>query len=186
MDYGYKKNILRSLQEKGCEVIVMPYNSTCEEVMAHNPDGIMLSNGPGDPKDNPEVIENLKEMLKTKVPILGICLGHQLMALANGGLTEKLKYGHRGANQPVYDISKDRVFVTTQNHGYAVDADSIPREMGRVSHYNVNDKSCEGMEYVRPYTFTVQFHPEACAGPHDTQYLFDNFINNMIKYKGEK
>lgn len=186
MDYGYKKNILRSLQEKGCEVIVMPYNSTCEEVMAHNPDGIMLSNGPGDPKDNPEVIENLKEMLKTKVPILGICLGHQLMALANGGLTEKLKYGHRGANQPVYDISKDRVFVTTQNHGYAVDADSIPREVGRVSHYNVNDKSCEGMEYVRPYTFTVQFHPEACAGPHDTQYLFDNFINNMIKYKGEK
>ncbi|MEA4922253.1 MAG: carbamoyl phosphate synthase small subunit [Eubacteriaceae bacterium] len=179
MDYGYKRNILRSLNQRGCDVIVMPQDSTAEDIKKLDPDGIMLSNGPGDPKDDREIISNLKEIIKTDIPILGICLGHQLMAIASGGQTEKLKYGHRGANQPVMDVAMDRVFVTSQNHGYAVVSDSITEDIGRVSHYNVNDGSCEGVEYKRPKTFTVQFHPEAAAGPQDTQYLFDRFIENM-------
>ncbi|MBQ3924608.1 MAG: carbamoyl phosphate synthase small subunit [Firmicutes bacterium] len=187
MDYGYKKNILRSLNQRGCEVIVMPHDTTLEQIKKIDPDGIMLSNGPGDPEENKEIIANLKEILdKSEYPVLGICLGHQLMALANGAKTEKLKFGHRGGNQPVFDLNKNRIFVTTQNHGYAVVSDSITPDIGKVSHYNANDKSCEGVIYNRPATFTVQFHPEACAGPHDTQYLFDNFVSNMIKYKGEK
>lgn len=187
MDYGYKKNILRSLNQRGCEVIVMPHDTTLEQINKIDPDGIMLSNGPGDPEENKEIIANLKEILdKSEYPVLGICLGHQLMALANGAKTEKLKFGHRGGNQPVFDLNKNRIFVTTQNHGYAVVSDSITPDIGKVSHYNANDKSCEGVIYNRPATFTVQFHPEACAGPHDTQYLFDNFVSNMIKYKGEK
>jgi carbamoyl-phosphate synthase small subunit len=187
MDYGYKKNILRSLNSRGCDVYVMPHDTDLETINKIDPDGIMLSNGPGDPADNPVVIKNLREILdKTSLPILGICLGHQLMALAYGGRTEKLKYGHRGANQPVYDTNKNRVFVTTQNHGFAVLSDSIAPSVGKVSHYNVNDHSCEGIIYTRPDTFTVQFHPEACAGPHDTQYLFDNFVSNMVRYKQEK
>ncbi len=186
IDYGYKKNILRSLNSRGCDVYVMPYDTTIEQIKEVAPDGIMLSNGPGDPTENREIIDNLREMLKSDIPILGICLGHQLMALAYGGRTEKLKYGHRGANQPVYDRNMDKVFVTTQNHGYTVVSESITPDIGEVSHYNVNDGSCEGVEYRRPMTFTVQFHPEACGGPHDTQYLFDIFINNMLRYKGEK
>ena len=187
MDYGYKKNILRSLNQRGCEVIVMPHDTTLEQIKKIDPDGIMLSNGPGDPEETKEIIANLKEILdKSEYPVLGICLGHQLMALANGAKTEKLKFGHRGGNQPVFDLNKNRIFVTTQNHGYAVVSDSITPDIGKVSHYNANDKSCEGVIYNRPATFTVQFHPEACAGPHDTQYLFDNFVSNMIKYKGEK
>ena len=187
MDYGYKKNILRSLNQRGCEVIVMPHDTTLEQIRKIDPDGIMLSNGPGDPEENKEIIANLKEILdESEYPVLGICLGHQLMALANGAKTEKLKFGHRGGNQPVFDLNKNRIFVTTQNHGYAVVSDSITEDIGKVSHYNANDKSCEGVIYNRPATFTVQFHPEACAGPHDTQYLFDNFVSNMIKYKGEK
>lgn len=187
MDYGYKKNILRSLNQRGCEVLVMPHDTTLEQIRKVDPDGIMLSNGPGDPEENKEIIANLKEILEeSEYPVLGICLGHQLMALANGAKTEKLKFGHRGGNQPVFDTNKNRIFVTTQNHGYAVVSESITPDIGRVSHYNANDKSCEGVIYNRPATFTVQFHPEACAGPHDTQYLFDNFISNMIKYKGEK
>jgi carbamoyl-phosphate synthase small subunit len=187
MDYGYKKNILRSLNSRGCDVYVMPHDTDLETIKKIDPDGIMLSNGPGDPTDNPVVIKNLREILdKTSLPILGICLGHQLMALADGGETVKLKYGHRGANQPVYDTNKNRVFVTTQNHGFAVLSDSIAPSVGKVSHYNANDHSCEGIVYSRPDTFTVQFHPEACAGPHDTQYLFDNFVSNMVRYKQEK
>ena len=187
MDYGYKKNILRSLNGRGCDVYVMPHDTTLEQIKKIDPDGIMLSNGPGDPTDNPVVIKNLRQILdETSLPILGICLGHQLMALAYGGQTEKLKYGHRGANQPVYDTNKNRVFVTTQNHGYAVLGDSIAPSVGKVSHYNANDHSCEGIIYTRPDTFTVQFHPEACAGPHDTQYLFDNFVSNMVRYRQEK
>ncbi|MGI6204521.1 MAG: carbamoyl phosphate synthase small subunit [Anaerovoracaceae bacterium] len=186
-DYGFKRNISRSLNRRGCNVTAMPYNTTVEEVKELAPDGIMLSNGPGDPAENVELIETLRRICtETDIPILGICLGHQLMALANGGKTAKLKYGHRGANQPVKDIALDRVFVTTQNHGYYVVNDSISPDVGKVSHYNVNDGSCEGVLYNRPYTFTVQFHPEAAAGPQDTQYLFDRFIDNMKAYKESK
>lgn len=184
-DYGLKRNIARSLNKRGCNVTVVPYDYTLKDIEKLHPDGIMLSNGPGDPAENKQVIENLKEILKTDIPVFGICLGHQLMALATGGKTAKLKYGHRGANQPVVDVDLDRVFVTTQNHGYYVVNDSITPDIGKVSHYNANDGSCEGVEYKRPYTFTVQFHPEAAAGPQDTQYLFDRFISNMEEHKNK-
>lgn len=139
----------------------------------------MFSNGPGDPAENVEIIENIKEIEKLGIPIFGICLGHQLMALANGGKTEKLKYGHRGANQPVIDLKSGLTYVTSQNHGYAVVGDSISPEIGKVSHINANDKTCEGIRYTAVNAFTVQFHPEAHGGPLDTDYLFDEFVKNM-------
>lgn len=141
----------------------------------------MLSNGPGDPSENVESIAILKELMECGIPIFGICLGHQLLALANGAKTKKLKYGHRGANQPVADKIIDRVFVTSQNHGYAVVGDSLDKKVGFVSHVNVNDGSCEGITYENGKAFTVQFHPEACAGPLDTKYLFETFIQLMQK-----
>jgi carbamoyl-phosphate synthase small subunit len=182
-DYGYKANILRSLLQRGCSVTVVPFNTSVEEIMNMKPDGIMLSNGPGDPAENTEPIEILKGLMNSGIPIFGICLGHQLLALANGAKTEKLKYGHRGANQPVADRTRDRVFVTSQNHGYAVVGDTLNQEVGAVSHCNVNDGSCEGITYAGGKAFTVQFHPEACAGPLDTQYLFDQFIQMMSQDK---
>ena len=166
-DFGYKFNIRRELVKRGCDVIVVPAYTTAEQIKEMNPDGIMLSNGPGDPSENVEIVENLKEIMKLNIPIFGICLGHQLMALANGAKTEKLKYGHRGANQPVIDLDLDRTFVTSQNHGYAVISDSLPKEVGYVSHKNANDSSCEGVRYTHIPAFTVQFHPEACGGPQD-------------------
>ncbi len=183
-DFGYKFNIRRELVKRGCDVIVVPAYTTAEEIKQLNPDGIMLSNGPGDPSENVEIVENLKEIMKLNIPIFGICLGHQLMALANGAKTEKLKYGHRGANQPVIDLDLDRTFVTSQNHGYAVISDSLPKEVGYVSHKNANDSSCEGVRYTHIPAFTVQFHPEACGGPQDTAYLFDEFIALMDKKEG--
>lgn len=187
LDFGYKRNILRSLTNRDCSVMVMPAHSTLADIEKQGVDGIMLSNGPGDPAENTDIIANLKEILeKSDIPMLGICLGHQLTALAMGGSTHKLKYGHRGANQPVKDLEEGRVYVTTQNHGYAVDGDSIAKDLGQVSHINVNDGSCEGICYNRPRTFTVQFHPEASAGPEDTQYLFDRFVSNMEEYQAEK
>ncbi len=183
-DFGYKFNIRRELVKRGCDVIVVPAYTTAEEMKQINPDGIMLSNGPGDPSENVEIVENLKEIMKLNIPIFGICLGHQLMALANGAKTEKLKYGHRGANQPVIDLDLDRTFVTSQNHGYAVISDSLPKEVGYVSHKNANDSSCEGVRYTHIPAFTVQFHPEACGGPQDTAYLFDEFIALMDKKEG--
>ena len=183
-DFGYKFNIRRELVKRGCDVIVVPAYTTAEEMKQINPDGIMLSNGPGDPSENVEIVENLKEIMKLNIPIFGICLGHQLMALANGAKTEKLKYGHRGANQPVIDLDLDRTFVTSQNHGYAVISDSLPKDVGYVSHKNANDSSCEGVRYTHIPAFTVQFHPEACGGPHDTNYLFDEFIALMDKKEG--
>ena len=179
MDYGYKYNIRRELQKRGCNVTVMPWNSTAEEIKALNPDGIMLSNGPGDPTSNPESIETLRNLISEKIPTFGICLGHQLLALANGAKTVKLKYGHRGGNQPVTDLDLDRTFITSQNHGYAVLNDTLPAEAGKVSHVNGNDGTCEGVRYTNAPAFTVQFHPEACGGPHDTAYLFDEFIKLM-------
>ena len=178
-DYGTKENILRSLLERGCSVTVVPYNTPFHEIQEIKPDGIMLSNGPGDPAENVEPIAVLKELMNSGIPIFGICLGHQLLALANGAKTEKLKYGHRGTNQPVVDKTRDRVFITSQNHGYAVVGETMDKQTGYVSHVNANDGSCEGVTYENGKAFTVQFHPEACAGPLDTKYLFDTFIQMM-------
>ena len=143
----------------------------------------MFSNGPGDPAENVEIIANIREIQKLGIPIFGICLGHQLMALANGGRTEKLKYGHRGANQPVIDLESGLTYVTSQNHGYAVIGDSIDPSVGRVSHINANDKTCEGIHYTSVNARTVQFHPEAHGGPLDTAYLFDDFVETMKEGK---
>ncbi|MGN1119740.1 MAG: carbamoyl phosphate synthase small subunit, partial [Oscillospiraceae bacterium] len=183
MDYGYKHNIRRELQKRGCSVTVMPCDASADEIKALNPDGIMLSNGPGDPTDNPVSINTLRELIPAQIPTFGICLGHQLLALANGAKTEKLKYGHRGGNQPVRDIALDKTFITSQNHGYAVIGDTLPAEAGEVSHVNGNDGTCEGVRYKNAPAFTVQFHPEACGGPKDTAYLFDQFIKLMEEKK---
>ena len=176
IDYGAKRNIVRELQNRGCTVTVLPATVSAEEVLAANPDGIMLSNGPGDPAENVYQIEQIKKLLG-KAPLFGICLGHQLTALAAGGRTYKLKYGHRGVNQPVRDLNGVRTYITSQNHGYAVDADSVP--VGRASFANANDGTCEGMDYPDLRAFTVQFHPEACTGPKDTGFLFDRFVDLM-------
>lgn len=179
IDYGYKFNIRRELLKRGCNVTVVSHNTTAEEIKALNPDGIMLSNGPGDPQQNPDAINTLRELISAQIPTFGICLGHQLLALANGASTMKMKYGHRGGNQPVKDIAIDRTFITSQNHGYAVVADTLPKNVGEISHINNNDGTCEGIRYKNAPAFTVQFHPEACGGPHDTSYLFDEFMKLM-------
>ena len=179
-DFGYKRNIRNELVKRNCEVIVVPADTTAEKIREISPDGIMFSNGPGDPSENTQIIKNIKEIAQLGIPIFGICLGHQLMALAHGAKTQKLKYGHRGANQPVIDKELDRTFVTSQNHGYAVVGESMDPEVGTVSHINANDGTCEGMRYNKINAFTVQFHPEAHGGPQDTDYLFDEFID-MIK-----
>ena len=177
-DFGAKKNILRKLLSHNCKVTVVPSHTSCEEILNLHPDGIMLSNGPGNPKDNMPIVEELKKLCAYKIPIFGICLGHQLLALANGADTEKLKYGHRGANQPVSEHATGRIFITSQNHGYAVKSSSIP-ESAEISFSNLNDDTCEGISYKNFPGFSVQFHPEACGGPHDTEYLFDQFIAMM-------
>ena len=176
IDYGAKRNIIRELQKRGCTVTVLPATVSAEEVLAANPDGVMLSNGPGDPAENVYQIEQIQKLLG-KVPLFGICLGHQLTALAMEGKTFKLKYGHRGVNQPVRDVKGTRTFITSQNHGYAVDSDSV--KVGRVSFANANDGTCEGIDYPDLRAFTVQFHPEACSGPRDTSFLFDRFVDMM-------
>lgn len=177
IDYGAKRNIIRILLEKGCRVTVVPPSTPAEEILASDPDGIMLSNGPGDPKDNAYCIGQIRKLIGKK-PMFGICLGHQLTALAMGGETVKLKFGHRGANQPVKEIGGGRTYITSQNHGYTVVGDSLAG-VARVSFVNMNDASCEGLEYPDKNCFTVQFHPEACAGPRDTSFLFDRFISMM-------
>lgn len=181
MDYGYKHNIRRELERRGCRVVVMPANTKIDEILSYKPNGIMLSNGPGNPEDNIEIIETLRAICKTNIPIFGICLGHQLMCLAHGGRTTKLKYGHRGANQPVIDLQSGKTYVTSQNHGYAVVGDSIGKDIGQVSHINANDNTCEGVRYHNCNAFTVQFHPEAHGGPLDTTFLFDEFIERLTK-----
>ncbi|MCR4644869.1 MAG: carbamoyl phosphate synthase small subunit [Oscillospiraceae bacterium] len=186
LDFGYKRYIRKSLMNRGCEVIVVPADATAEQIKSLDPDGIMLSNGPGDPAENTQIIENLREIAKLGIPMFGICLGHQLMALAMGARTEKLKYGHRGANQPVIDLVSGKTYVTSQNHGYAVVGESLDTAVGAVSHINANDKTCEGIRYTAVNCFTVQFHPEAHGGPLDTAYLFDDFTSRMDAYKEEK
>ena len=177
LDYGTKQNIVRELVRRGCAVRVLPHTATAKEILSLAPDGVLLSNGPGDPADNKEEIAVLAE-LAGRVPIFGICLGHQLLALALGGKTEKLKYGHRGVNQPATDLVTGRTYMTSQNHGYAVVADSIPG-VGSVRFRNANDGTCEGVDYPALRAFSVQFHPEAHAGPLDTAFLFDRFIGMM-------
>lgn len=177
LDYGAKRNIIRSLQKRGCAVTVWPADTKAETVLAGDPDGVMLSNGPGDPKENTGCIAEIRKMLGQK-PVFGICLGHQLTALALGGDTVKLKYGHRGGNQPVKDMQTGRTWITSQNHGYAVVADSLA-DRGAETFVNANDGSCEGMAYPDLDCFTVQFHPEACSGPQDTGFLFDRFLAMM-------
>ena len=176
VDYGAKRNIIRELCKRGCFVTVVPASCSAEEILSLSPEGIMLSNGPGDPAENVFCIEQLKKLLG-KVPMFGICLGHQLMALANGGKTYKLKYGHRGVNQPVKEVGGQGTYITSQNHGYAVDAESI--RYGRIRFVNANDRTCEGIDYPEMNAFSVQFHPEACSGPKDTSFLFDRFISMM-------
>ena len=181
IDYGAKHNIIRSLQKRGCSVTVWPARTPAETILGSEPDGIMLSNGPGDPKENTFCIGELKKMIGQK-PVFGICLGHQLAALALGGDTVKLKYGHRGGNQPVRDLTAGRTYITSQNHGYAVVAESL-KGVGVESFRNANDGSCEGMEYPEKHCFTVQFHPEAASGPRDTAILFDRFVQRMEEMK---
>lgn len=179
LNLGEKDNIVNSLSRRGCEVTVYPADTAAEEILGNMPDGIMLSNGPGDPKSCTSIIKEIKKLYAGGVPIFAICLGHQLMALANGAKTYKLKYGHRGGNHPVKDIEDGRVYITAQNHGYAVDAVSMDPAVAREAFVNVNDGTNEGFRYVGKKIFTVQFHPEASPGPLDTGWLFDRFLDMM-------
>lgn len=178
IDYGTKKNIVRELNKRGCNVAVVPYDTKADDILSLNPDGIMLSNGPGDPEENTDAIEELKKLVGKK-PIFAICLGHQLLALSQGAETTKLKYGHRGVNQPVKNLETGRTFISSQNHGYAVVNDSVEAVGGKISYINANDGTCEGVDYTDKQAFSVQFHPEACSGPHDTRFIFDKFISMM-------
>lgn len=179
LDLGAKRNIARSLNERGCDVTIFPAHTPAQEIIDFRPDGIMLSNGPGDPKDCGDIIAEVKKLYDSNLPIFAICLGHQLMALANGLDTHKLKYGHRGGNHPVKDLETGRVYISSQNHGYVVDTDTLDPKVATPAFVNVNDGTNEGLKYTGKNIFTVQFHPEACPGPQDSGYLFDRFINMM-------
>lgn len=181
LDLGAKRNIADSLNRRGCEVTIYPADTKAETILASNPDGIMLSNGPGDPKECTGIIEEIKKLYASDVPIFAICLGHQLMALANGINTYKMKYGHRGGNHPVKDLKTGRVYITSQNHGYVVDTENLDPKIAVPAFVNVNDKTNEGLAYTGKNIFTVQYHPEACPGPQDSSYLFDRFLEMMGK-----
>lgn len=178
-DFGAKNNITNELVNRGCEVTVYPADTKAETILKKNYDGIMLSNGPGDPSECKDIINELKILAQSHMPIFAICLGHQLMALAHGFKTEKMKYGHHGANHPVKDLNTNRVYISTQNHNYVIKEDDIDKTQAKVWFRNVNDDTVEGLEYINENIKTVQFHPEACAGPLDTGYLFDEFIKMM-------
>ncbi|ROR28246.1 carbamoyl-phosphate synthase small subunit [Mobilisporobacter senegalensis] len=179
IDLGTKNNIAKSLVKRGCAVTVYPAATKAEEIIGEKPDGIMLSNGPGDPKECSDIIKEIKKLYDSDIPIFAICLGHQLMALANGGDTHKLKYGHRGANHPVKNLKNNRVYLSSQNHGFVVTEGSIDKQIAEPSFVNVNDGTIEGLHYLGKNIFTVQFHPEACPGPQDSEFLFDEFIHMM-------
>lgn len=179
LDLGTKDNIAYSLKIRGCDVTVYPATTPAAEIIASNPDGIMLSNGPGDPKECTAIIAEIKKLYDTEIPIFAICLGHQLMALATGEDTYKMKYGHRGGNHPVKDLATGRVYISSQNHGYVVDMDRLDPSVATPAFVNVNDGTNEGLNYTGKNIFTVQFHPEACCGPQDSGYLFDRFIEMM-------
>ena len=179
MDFGVKENMIRCLQARGCEVTVFPAHTTAVEILSGKFDGVMLSNCPGDPADNVAIIAEIQELYASGIPIFAVCLGHQLMALATGAQTRKMRFGHRGANHPVKDLDAGRVFITSQNHGYVVTAESVKPEVAQVSHINVNEGSVEGLRYANGNVYTVQFHPEASPGPKDTEYLFDRFVRRM-------
>ncbi len=184
MDFGAKKDIALNLNKRGCQVTVYPALTPAEEILSEHPDGIMLSNGPGDPKECQSIIREIRKLYDSDVPIFAICLGHQLMALATGADTHKMKYGHRGGNHPVRDLMGDgRVYITSQNHGYVVDVDTVDSRVASSAFENVNDGTNEGLSYTGKNIFTVQFHPEACPGPQDSGFLFDRFLKMM---KGAK
>lgn len=179
LDVGLKENIVRSLSMRGCDVTVYPAWTPAAEILADQPDGIMISNGPGDPKECTSIIAEVRKLYESNVPIFAICLGHQLMALATGSDTFKLKYGHRGGNHPVKDLTTGRVYISSQNHGYAVDESSVDPAIAEPLFVNVNDGTNEGLVYKGKNIFTVQFHPEACPGPQDSGFLFDRFLENI-------
>jgi carbamoyl-phosphate synthase small subunit len=177
MDFGVKWNLLRSLEDRGCDVEVVPAGTRAADILARKPDGVFLSNGPGDPSAAPYAATAVKELVG-KVPVFGVCMGHQILALALGARTYKLKFGHRGGNQPVLDKTTGKVEISSHNHGYAVDGTSLPAAVS-VTHVNLNDKTVEGLEVAGASAFSVQYHPEACPGPHDSRSLFDRFVKNM-------
>lgn len=184
IDCGIKHNIIRKLNEKECNVTVVPYGTSSEEILSYNPDGLFLSNGPGNPENAYEVIKNVKE-LQNKLPIFGICLGHQIIALANDASTYKLKFGHRGGNHPVMNVENGKVEITSQNHSYAVLPESLEETNLITTHKNLLDETIEGLKSKDDLVFSVQYHPESAPGPHDSDYLFDIFIANMKKWKGD-
>ena len=181
---GAKDNIADSLVKRGCDVTIYPASAKAEEIIEACPDGIMLSNGPGDPKECGAIIEEIKKLYATDIPIFAICLGHQLMALATGADTYKMKYGHRGGNHPVKDLQTGRVYISSQNHGYVVDTDKLDAKVAVPAFVNVNDGTNEGLSYTGKNIFTVQFHPEACPGPQDSGYLFDKFLEMLEGGRG--
>lgn len=185
IDYGVKKSIIKSLLKRNCNVFVVPHDSSSEDILKFNPDGVLLSNGPGDPKSVPETLEVIKD-LQSQVPLFCICMGHQLFALANGADTTKMKFGHRGANHPVKDLIRDRVYITSQNHGYAVESESIAKTDMEITQINLNDKTVEGLQHKTYPAFSVQYHPEANPGPEDTAFLFDQFISNIKTHQKNK
>jgi len=183
IDCGVKRSILQNILARKLNVIQVPIDTSTDKILSENPDGIVISNGPGDPKMVPYLVETVKQLLEVKIPIFGICLGCQILALAFGGDTYKLKFGHRGQNHPVVDLETERCFITSQNHGYAINPESLPEDV-KITFLNVNDKTVEGIKHEKLPVFAVQFHPEAAPGPYDTGFLFDIFIRNIENYKG--
>ena len=179
LDFGAKRNMVECLRRRGCKVTLLPAHTPAQQVLDGGYDGVMLSNGPGDPADNLDIIQQVRKLYDSQLPLYAVCLGHQLLALATGAKTGRLDYGHRGGNHPVRDLAENRVFITSQNHGYVVLSDTVDPAVAQVSHVNVNDGTCEGLRYQRPNCFTTQFHPEASPGPKDTEYLFDRFVASM-------